>query len=184
MGFVKLREWVGTVTGKGVSWGRDRLGRSEPGFLNANIIALPHLPARREVSHRHQQLLFRCEAGHLWPFVRGLSRAENPLAVSACSGLFCGLFVCLPAILPAMPTAYLIICPRSSLLCPVHFILLHFAFPCSSMCARIVVLGPAVCKLRELSRWQLQHGPAVAAHAPVHLTFPFSCRVHDPGPWV
>ena len=47
------------------------------------------------------------------------------------------------------------------------------------------LLGPAVCKLRELSRWQLQHGPAVAAHAPVHLlTVSFSCRVHDPGPWV
>ena len=45
MGFAKLREWVGTVTGKGDRWGRDRLGRSEPAFLSANTTALPHLPA-------------------------------------------------------------------------------------------------------------------------------------------
>ena len=37
----KLREWVGTVTGKGDRWGRDTLGRSEPAFLAASTIALP-----------------------------------------------------------------------------------------------------------------------------------------------
>ena len=44
MGFSKLREWVGTVTGKGDRWGRDRIGRSAPAFLSASNIALPHLP--------------------------------------------------------------------------------------------------------------------------------------------
>ena len=41
MGFYKLREWVGTVTGKGDRWGRDRLGRSAPAFLAASTAALP-----------------------------------------------------------------------------------------------------------------------------------------------
>ena len=40
-------------------------------------------------------------------------------------------------------------------------------------------------KSSKLIRWQLQHGPAVAARAPVHFdSYLFSCRVHDPGPWV
>ena len=30
LGLSKLREWVGTVTGKGDRWGRDKVGRSEP----------------------------------------------------------------------------------------------------------------------------------------------------------
>ena len=45
LGFYKLREWVGTVTGKGDRWGRDRIGRSAPAFLAASTTALPHLPA-------------------------------------------------------------------------------------------------------------------------------------------
>ena len=45
LGCSKLREWVGTVTGKGDRWGRDRLGRSAPAFLAASTTALPHLPA-------------------------------------------------------------------------------------------------------------------------------------------
>jgi len=32
LGFYKLREWVGTVTGKGDRWGRDSVGRSAPAF--------------------------------------------------------------------------------------------------------------------------------------------------------
>ena len=105
--------------------------------------------------------------------------------------LFSRLFVCLPAILPAKPTALLnVLAPiqfalprsvRSSLLAPIHC-----AFPpFHSMCARIIVKsvrasslsGPAVCRYKylqaaRLSRWQLQHGPAVAARAPVLL---FDC---------
>ena len=41
MDFYKLREWVGTVTGKGDRWGRNKVGRSEPAFLSASTIALP-----------------------------------------------------------------------------------------------------------------------------------------------
>ena len=43
MGFVKLREWVGTVTGKGDRWGRDSVGRSAPAFMAASTTALPPL---------------------------------------------------------------------------------------------------------------------------------------------
>ena len=98
----------------------------------------------------------------------------------------CLLFtLCLPCPLPFIRS-----CPHSTVcFAPVQFAL----FACTlfiSMCARIISVrasslsGPAVCKLQELSRWQLQHGPAVAARAPVHLTPSFPCRVHDPGPWV
>ena len=72
---------------------------------------------------------------------------ENPLAVSACSG-FVLRAVCLPChSLPAMPTA-LIICPRSVALPRSIQVLLRLPL-FISMCARIVVLGPAVCKLRD-----------------------------------
>ena len=52
--FYKLREWVGTVTGKGDRWGRNRVGRSEPAFLSAITIALPPptCTARREAGPR------------------------------------------------------------------------------------------------------------------------------------
>ena len=33
MGLYKLREWVGTMTGKGDRWGRDSVGRSAPAFM-------------------------------------------------------------------------------------------------------------------------------------------------------
>ena len=66
--FYKLREWVGTVTGKGDRWGRDRLGRSAPAFLSANNCTPPHLPALHGERQADVglQLLFRCEAGQLW----------------------------------------------------------------------------------------------------------------------
>jgi len=41
LGLYKLREWVGTVTGKGDRWGRDSVGRSAPAFLAASTTALP-----------------------------------------------------------------------------------------------------------------------------------------------
>ena len=140
MGFAKLREWVGTVTGKGDRWGRDRLGRSEPAFLSANISALPPLTcAARGRSHR-QLLLFAARPANCGPFVgceacagrriRWLSCLQLPcsaggVACSACSAgcvclqcLFCRL--CLPAChpLPAMPTALHKFLPRSFCLPP------------------------------------------------------------------
>ena len=52
--FDKLREWVGTVTGKGDRWGRDKLGRSEPAFMAASTTVLP--PLTCTASRRHLRL--------------------------------------------------------------------------------------------------------------------------------
>ena len=68
LGFSKLREWVGTVTGKGDRWGRNRVGRSEPAFLSASTIALSlHQPALHGERPANVicWLLFFCEAGQL-----------------------------------------------------------------------------------------------------------------------
>ena len=159
--------------------------------MAASTPALPPLTCTAR-GRRHLQLFVCCKAGHLWPlFLQGLCRAESPPAVSACSALFSRLFVCLPS-LPAIPTAHL------KFICPIPVALPHsFCFvvlspvPCHAHQDRRLAgpavcfqSGPAVCQRRKLSRWQLQHGPAVAARAPVHLLTPsFSCRVHDPGPW-
>ena len=98
MGFSKLREWVGTMTGKGDRWGRGSVGRSEPAFMAASITALPP-PTCTARGRQHRQLLFCCEAGHLRPlFLRGLCRAENPLAALPAAVLFCRLCVCLPPV--------------------------------------------------------------------------------------
>ena len=141
------------MTGKGDRWGRNKVGRSEPAFLSASTIALPPstCTARREAGQLCRRLLFFCEAGQL-------------LAVccfEACAGRrvrrLCPCSTgCVPARLcHAMPTALISSCPRS----------VHFALPpVHSMCARIVAS-----LLQELSCWQLQHGPAVAACAPVHF---------------
>ena len=177
------------MTGKGVSWGRDSVGRSAPAFMAASTTALPPLTCT-EGKPSHRQLLFRCETGHLWAvrFEACAGRRVRRLCLPAVPVLQAFVLPALP-ILPAMPTALLNSCPRPVSFAPVKFACPRsFALfaPCSLPCApgSSSVLGPAVCKLRELSRWQLQHGPAVAARAPVHLTASFSCRVHDPGPWV
>jgi len=146
------------VTGKGDRWGRDRLGRSEPAFLSASTIALPpsNLHCTARPANVIWQLLFFCKAGQLLAvvFLEACAgrrfRRLCPPAVACSAG-------CVPVarLCHAMPTAL-------NVLAPVHFAL--FA-PCHSMCARINSLQAA-----RLSRWQLQHGPAVAARAPV-LTF-------------
>ena len=63
---------------------------SEPAFLSTSTMALPPstCTARREAG----------QLGQLAVVSRGLCRAENPPAVSACSGMFCRL--CLPAVSP------------------------------------------------------------------------------------
>ena len=152
MGFSKLREWVGTMTGKGVSWGRDSVGRSEPAFLSASTIALPP-PTCTARGRRHLRLFVCCQAGHLWPlFLQGLCRAESPPAASACSAVQQAV-LCLPATLPAMPTALISSCPRSFALCFAPFIFALFApvHPCApgSSVRASSLLGPAVCKLRD-----------------------------------
>ena len=123
MGFFKLREWVGTVTGKGDRWGRDRLGRSEPAFLSANTTALPPLTCTARGQHHHLQLLccFCCEAGHLWPFVEACAgwRVHRlcPPAV-ACSAGCVPACLYLPCPLPSSTS-----CPRSTFCLPRSFCL-------------------------------------------------------------
>ena len=111
-------------TGKGDRWGRDSVGRSEPAFLSANIFALPPTYLQGEPSHR--QLLFRCEAGHLWPFVlRPVPGGESAGCVRL-QCLFCGLFACSPFACHAH-------CPHQ-VLAPVHF-----AFPRPSSFASFAI---------------------------------------------
>ena len=141
MGLAKLREWVGTVTGKGDRWGRDKLGRSEPAFLSASTPALPP-PTCTARGQRHQRLFFCCKAGHLWAvcFEACAGRRVRRLCPPAVA-LFCGLCACLS--LPAMPTA------RSSS-CPVQSFC--FALPRSCPCApgsSVCQQNQHVCKLRD-----------------------------------
>ena len=51
MGFYKLREWVGTVTGKGDRWGRDSVGRSAPAFLAARKAVLEQTVLLHTLKH-------------------------------------------------------------------------------------------------------------------------------------
>ena len=123
MGLDKLREWVGTVTGKG-RWGRDRIGRSAPAFLAASTTALPPstCTARRGAGRHRLRLLFRCEASHLLAVV-----------VEACAGRRVRR-LCLPAVLVlqalfaccqfchVMPTALLTFLPPFCSFCLPLFI--------------------------------------------------------------
>ena len=155
------------MTVKGDRWGRDRIGRSAPAFLAASTTALPHLPAL----HGERQANFVC--GHCFAarpaiccrLFCSLCRTESPLAVSACSACSAGCVPVQP--LPAMPTA-LNSLPPFSCLPPFSSFLLA---PVSFHVRQDQQFKHHVCKLRELSRWQLQHGPAVAARAPG----PFDC---------
>ena len=180
------------MTGKGDRWGRDRLGRSEPAFLSTT--ALPHLPARREADVICG-CVFAARPANCGPFVlRSVPDGES--AGCVCLQRFCSAgFVCACChFLPAMPTALLNSCPRSfasSLLCPYSCAFAcHLFIPCApgsplSRAGGLFSVRASSLPAARLSRWQLQHGPAVAARAPVHLTFfLFPCRVHDPGPWV
>ena len=166
MGFSKLREWVGTVTGKGDRWGRNKVGRSEPAFLSASTIALPPptCTARREAGQLCRQLLLCCEAGHLLAvcFLRPVPDGES--AGCVCLQCLVQQAVCLLAFaMPCpLPSTFL---PPFILLCPVLFILLCPLFiPCAPGSLQATRLQAA-----RLSCWQLQHGPTVAARAPVHL---------------
>ena len=179
MGLYKLREWVGTVTGKGDRWGRDSVGRSAPTFMAASTTALPPLTctAGRRWSG---SCCYCCEAGHLWPCVlRPVPGGESAGCVRL-QWLVQQAFCCLPPLCLPCPLPFISSCPRSfapfSLLAPVHFAPLCCApVPCHvrqahrRFRASSLLSGPAVCQLQKLSRWQLQHGPAVAARAPVHL---------------
>ena len=135
MDFYKLREWVGTMTGKGDRWGRNRLGRSEPAFLSASTTALPPstCTARREAGQLCGQLLLCCEAGQLLAVVvfeacagRRVRRLCLPAVPCSAGFLFACCQFCLPCPLPFISS-----CPRSSLLCPRSF---HFCCACPRSC--------------------------------------------------
>ena len=163
------------MTGKGDRWGRDRIGRSAPAFLSTT--ALPPLTCTARGQLRRRQLLFAAKPANCGPFVlRPVPDGESAgcVCLQCCSAGF--LFACLPFCLTCpLPLSSLLAPSLFSLLCPVHFCFICHLF--IAMCARIgqgqqFVLGPAVCvrasslPATTLSRWQLQHGPAVAARAP------------------
>ena len=138
MGFYKLREWVGTVTGKGDRWGRDRLGRSEPAFLSANTFALPPLTCtvRQEAGQLCGQLLLCCEAGQLLAVCceacagRRVRRLCLPAAV-----LFCRLCACSP--LPCHAH------------CPSHLAHVQFVLLCPLFIPCAPGSNQHVCKLQD-----------------------------------
>ena len=126
------------MTGKGDRWGRDRLGRSAPAFLSANIFALPPptCTARQEAG-RHLQLLFLLQGRPSGPFVslRPVPSGESAGCVRL-QCLFSRLCAC-PPFACHTHCPHQRSCPHSSLLCPVQFC---FVCPCSSMCARIITV--------------------------------------------
>ena len=140
MGFAKLREWVGTMTGKGVSWGRDSVGRSAPAFLSANNCTPPtYLHGERPTSSA-AAAVFAARSANCGPF--GCFLGPVPGGESAgCVRLqwLVQQAFCLPAAIFAChthcPSHHL---PPFKLLCPRSVHLLHCALPpFIAMCARI-----------------------------------------------
>ena len=144
--------------------------------MSASTIVLPPptCTARRKAGQRRLRLLFCCEAGQLLAVVssrpvpagssaavlQGLCRSDCPPAVFACSGLVLqAMCACSPFAMP---------CPLPLFTSPRSFC---FARTCSFQCAPGSSQA-TVCKLQELSRWQLQRGSAVAARPP--------CCIHPP----
>ena len=178
-----MREWVGTVTGKGDRWGRTVRQVCTRLSGCPHDCTPPHLTARQKASRRRLQLLFllqgRPPAGCL--FHQGLCRTESPLAVSACSACSAG---CVPAAIFAchfafvMPTALINILPPFSLLCPVQFIFAlfaHLSIPCAPGSS---FRKPTCLQAARLSRRQQQRGPAVAARAPCVSVTPLPVLQH------
>ena len=160
MGCSKLREWVGTVTGKGDRWGRDRVGRSAPAFLAASTTALPPstCTARREAGQLCGSCCFCCQAGQL------LAVSSRPVPGGESAGCVRLQWLVLQAVCLlafAMPCPL----PFSTFLPPFILLCLPLFIPC--------VPGsppqPTCLQAARLSCWQLQHGPAVAARAPVRF---------------
>ena len=143
--FDKLREWVGTVTGKGVSWGRDSVGRSAPALMAASTTVLPPLTCTARGRRHLRQLLFLLRSR---PSV-GRSLVVRPEPGGESAGCVCLQCCSAGCVLPACHFACHAHCP-SQHLAPVQFacprpVPFCFVCPVHSMCARIVVLGPAVC---------------------------------------
>ena len=152
------------MTGKGDSWGRDSVGRSAPAFMAASTTALPPLTCtvRQEAGQPCLRPLFllggRPTAGCCFKACAGRSVCRLCLPAVPCSAGCVPATLCLPCPLPCSS-----VCPRSSCFAPFSLLCLPLFSPCAPGSSQVC------CKLQELSCWQLQHGPAVAARAPVHL---------------
>ena len=154
------------MTGKGVRWGRDRIGRSAPAFLSANTFALPP-PTCTARDRRHLRLVVCCKAGHLWPCVL---RPEPGGGSAGCVCLQCLVqqaVFCLPCPLPFSTVA-----PVQVLLAP--SIPLCFAYPRSCHVLQDHRLaGPAVCLLVRASSLRATNCPVGSCNTglqwrPVH----------------
>ena len=151
----------------------------EPALLHS-----PHLPALHGESPDDVCSCGSCcKAGQLVAVVccEACAGRRVQQAVFACSALFCGLcFACHPHCPSHRLPPFKVHLPPFSSLSPSWSFLLRL--PLVHVHVRQDHrLGPAVCQGQQfvrasslpaarLSRWQLQHGPAVAARAPVHLT--------------
>ena len=156
------------MTGKGDRWEGDRrLGGSAPAFLAASTTALPPstCTARREAGQLCGQLLFllrgRPTAGCLFEACAGW-RVRRLCCLQRPGSAGC---VCLPCHLcHVIPLPFSTVCPRSLCFDPCSFHVRQYRRE------ELFVSPPqATClQAARLSCWQLQHGPAVAARAPVH----------------
>ena len=141
------------MTGKGVRWGRDSLGRSEPALMAASTTVLPPLTCTARGRRHLRQLLFLLRG---WPSVAVVSSRPVPGGESAgcvcLQCLFCRLlFACCHFACHAhCPSHHL---PPFSLLCALPR---SFCFPLFiAMCARIGFRASSlssnqhVCKLQD-----------------------------------
>ena len=127
MGFYKLRDWVGTVTGKGVRWGR-AVGRSAPAFMAASTTALPHLPALygKRQANFVGSCCFAARPANCGPFVCCEACAGRRIRWLCLPAVPCSAgFVCLLAFAMPWPLPFSCSCPRS----------VHFALPLFIPCA-------------------------------------------------
>ena len=177
------------MTGKGDRWGRDSLGRSEPAFLRASTTALPPLTCTARGRMTSAAVVLAASPAICWLFVSRPVPGGESAGCVCLQCLFCRLCFACCHLLPAMPTALNSSCPVQVLLSPSsHFIVLGpVSCPCapgsSSVRASSLSSGPAVCQLRTVplaaATWACSGGPCDGS-----ILTSFSCRVHDPGPWV
>ena len=171
MGLYKLRKWVGTVTGKGARWGRDRLGRSAPAFLAASTTALPPstCTARREAGrHPLAAVVFAARPANCWLFLEACAgrkiRRLCPPAVVCSAG-------CVPACLCHAHCTH-------QFLPPIHFALLApLSFHVRQDHQFIIIQQFASCETVPLAVATRASRGGPCAGPFDSLTYPFSCRV-------
>ena len=184
MDLSKLREWVGTVTGKGDRWGRAsrevcaRLPGCQhhctpPIYLHCTTRGRPTSSAA---------VVFAARPANCWLCVlRPVPGGESAGCVCL-QCLFCGLCACCSLF------ACHAHCPHQ-VLAPIHCassISFCFVCPCSFPCAPGSASCTTVCKLQDCPVGSCNTGLQRRPVRRFHLTLftLFSCRVHDSGPWV